>query len=95
MGQKTLLISLIVVIVIFSIILITISDEKFGLYAKKEPIKIGLTMWSGDAHAFLALDKGFFEKNNVPVELYFREDYSEIEKKYLDGELDGVLSNPN
>lgn len=92
MGQKTLLISLIVVIVIFSIILITISDEKFGLYAKKEPIKIGLTMWSGDAHAFLALDKGFFEKNNVPVELYFREDYSEIEKKYLDGELDGVFA---
>jgi NitT/TauT family transport system substrate-binding protein len=92
MRQKTLMISIIAAVVIFSIALITIQDEKFGLYAKKEPIKIGITVWSGDAHAFLALDKGFFEKNNVQVELYFKDEYSEIEKKYMDGELDGVFA---
>lgn len=80
------------IIAVSTIVLALVQDNKMWLVTEKEPIKIGITVWSGDAHAFLALKKGLFEKNSVQVELYFTDQYSEIEQKYLAGELDGIFA---
>lgn len=45
-------------------ILAMVSDASDG-----EPIKLGVKVWAPDFFSYLAQDKGFFEKNNVSVEL--------------------------
>jgi len=61
------------------------SDEPNG------PIKIAINEWPGYAHAFLAQEKGFFEKNGVDVELVFDRDYTASQQRYIDGEVNGVF----
>jgi len=72
----------------------------FGLLAEgctpkkakeKTPIKIGINAWPGIAHAYLAQEKGFFRKNDVEVELVFREEYSKIIEDYNNGRVHGNL----
>lgn len=92
MYRKSHLAIIVSITVISIIIFVLAQDEGIGIMDRKDPIKIGITVWSGDAHAFVALKKGIFEKNNVLVELYFADQYSEIEKKYLTGELDGMFA---
>jgi NitT/TauT family transport system substrate-binding protein len=55
------------------------------------PIKIAISIWPGYAHAFIAQEKGFFEKNGVQVELIFEKDYIASQKNYSDGYVDGVF----
>ncbi len=57
----------------------------------REPIKIALNVWPGYAHAFIAQEKGFFEKNNVEVELILKEEYSKAQELYINGEVDGIF----
>jgi NitT/TauT family transport system substrate-binding protein len=57
----------------------------------KTPIKIAINEWPGYAHAFLAQEKGFFEKNGVAVELIFDRDYTTSQQRYIDGEVQGVF----
>ncbi len=57
----------------------------------KTPIKIAINEWPGYAHAFLAQEKGFFEKNGVVVELIFDRDYTTSQQRYIDGEVNGVF----
>jgi len=57
----------------------------------KTPIKIAINEWPGYAHAFLAQEKGFFEKNGVAVELIFDRDYTTSQQRYIDGEVHGVF----
>ena len=64
---------------------VNISEES------KTPIKIAINEWPGYAHAFLAQEKGFFEKNGVVVELVFDRDYTASQQRYIDGEVDGVF----
>ncbi|NDB32947.1 MAG: hypothetical protein EB150_07360 [Nitrososphaeria archaeon] len=92
MVRKSILAIIVSIIAVSIIVLTLVQDDKVGLATKKDPIKIGITVWSGDAHAFLALKKGLFEKNDVQVDLYFADQYSEIEQKYLAGELDGIFA---
>lgn len=58
---------------------------------EKKPIKIALNVWPGYAYVFIAKEKGFFEKNNVEVELILEEEYSEAQELYINGEVDGVF----
>ncbi|MBT3394095.1 MAG: ABC transporter substrate-binding protein [Waddliaceae bacterium] len=58
---------------------------------EKKPIKIAISEWAGDAHAVIAKEKGFFEKNNVDVELIFIKEYSESQENYINGETDGIF----
>ncbi len=62
-----------------------------GFEAKK-PIKIGISIWQGYAHAFIAQEKGFFEKNNVSVELVLKKGVEESIELYKSGEVDGVFN---
>lgn len=57
----------------------------------KQPVKIGIDIWAGYAHAFVAREKGFFAKNGVNVELILRENTLETRKAYANHELDGTF----
>jgi len=57
----------------------------------KTPIKIAINEWPGYAHAFIAQEKGFFEKNGVVVELVFDRGYTASQQRYIDGEVSGVF----
>lgn len=59
---------------------------------EKKPIKIGISVWQGYAHAFIAQEKGFFQKNNVSVELVFKKGVEESIELYKSGEVDGVFN---
>ncbi len=59
---------------------------------EKKPIKIGISIWQGYAHAFIAQEKGFFQKNNVSVELVFKKGVAESIELYKSGEVDGVFN---
>ena len=59
---------------------------------EKKPIKIGISVWQGYAHAFIAQEKGFFGKNNVSVELVFKKGVEESIELYKSGEVDGVFN---
>ncbi len=55
------------------------------------PIKIGVLVWPGYAHAFIAEKKGIFEKNGVNVELVLKKGISDLLETYKNGEIDGIL----
>ncbi len=59
---------------------------------EKKPIRIGISVWQGYAHAFIAQEKGFFGKNNVSVELVFKKGVEESIELYKSGEVDGVFN---
>lgn len=57
----------------------------------KKPLTIVFNVWPGYSHAFIAQEKGFFQKNGVHVELILTQDYSEAQKTYNSGETDGIF----
>jgi len=59
---------------------------------ESEPLRIGVSPWPGYAHVFIAQEKGFFEKNNVDVELTYEEDFVKSQDMYRRGEIDGVFT---
>jgi len=59
---------------------------------KEQAIKIAINVWPGYAHAFIAQEKGIFEKNGVTVELMLRKDISDSTELYRHGEADGVFT---
>ncbi|HHT9138972.1 MAG TPA: ABC transporter substrate-binding protein, partial [Candidatus Wunengus sp. YC60] len=59
---------------------------------EKKPIKIGISVWQGYAHAFIAEEKGFFGKNGVSVELVFKKGVPESIELYNGGEVDGIFN---
>jgi len=48
----------------------------------KAPIKISVSTWLGWSHIFLAQEKGFFEKNNVDVELIHIHEHTAAQKPF-------------
>ena len=55
------------------------------------PVRIAINVWPGYAHAFIAQEQGFFEKNGVDVELIFNEEYSDSQKLYNKKQVDGIF----
>jgi len=84
------IIPIVIVPIVIGLVIFSISGN-FDSNQTQEPIKIAINEWPGYAHAFLAYEKGFFEKNGVSVELIFDRDYSVSQQRYVDGEVDGVF----
>ena len=60
---------------------------------EKEPVKIAInSQWPGYAHTYIAQEKGFFEKNNVDVELIPTKDDVESRQLYTNREVDGYFN---
>jgi NitT/TauT family transport system substrate-binding protein len=78
--------------ILLLICIVTGCADKAEKAKDNEPIKIGLCVWPGFAHAFIAKEKGFFEKNGVNVELVFEKEYLDTLKTYKNGDTDGVLT---
>lgn len=83
------------IIIFLSILLlicvVTGCADKAEKAKDNEPIKIGLIVWPGYAHAFIAEEKGIFEKNGVNVELVLKKGISNLLETYKNGEIDGIL----
>ena len=66
-----------------------------SLYARTnlgdKPVRISVhSLWPPNFLAYLADEKGLFEKNGVNVELLFYPDYHEVVERYALGEADGL-----
>lgn len=59
--------------------------------AQKKPIEISLSVWPGYGLAYLAQEKGFFQKNNVEVELILKKSNPESLELFTDGEVEGCF----
>lgn len=75
---------------IFLIIILLISGCA-EVAEEKEPIKIAINVWPGYASAFIAQEKGFFDRNGVDVELLLKDGYSEAQELYTNREVDGIF----
>jgi len=60
--------------------------------APKPPLKIGINLWPGYAHAFIAEKQSLFKKYGAAVELVFKSEMTEMTQLYKDRKLDGVFS---
>lgn len=56
-----------------------------------KPIKIGVDVFPGWGHVFIAEEKGFFKANGVDVEIVLNEEYLTVQRQFADGELDGAF----
>jgi len=59
--------------------------------AQKEPIKISINTCPAYAYCYIAQEKGFFEKNNVEVELILKESTPESLRLFTDGDVEGCF----
>ena len=89
--NKSVIISFIIAVVVIGGLVAYSTSTNVSEISAKTPIKIAINEWPGYAHAFLAQEKGFFEKNGVDVELVFDRDYTTSQQRYIDGEVNGVF----
>lgn len=80
-----MLVSIVIVTVIISTMFILPKNQE------QPPIRIAISDWIGYSHAFVAREKGFFEKNDVKVELVYATSYSEAQSLYLQGSVNGIF----
>lgn len=59
---------------------------------KKEPIRITLNLWPGYAYAYIAQEKGFFEKNGADVELILNRDSETSKELFKEEKADGIFT---
>jgi len=82
------------IILVFSIILILFSNS-FNLIGaqtlNEKPIRLALTLWVPNFLAYIAQEKGYFEKNNVDVNSTLIQDYADAIKDYSNREYDGMF----
>ncbi|MFK5969413.1 MAG: ABC transporter substrate-binding protein, partial [Candidatus Marithrix sp.] len=85
--KKIILFSILVIIVLLSFLFFQHQSTP-----ETQPLKIGINVWPGYAHAFIAQEKGFFNKHGVAVELILKPEISEINQLYNKNELDGLFN---
>ena len=78
--------------VLLLVCIVTGCADKAEKAKDNEPIKIGVLVWPGYAHSYIAQEKGVFEKNGVKVELILNESYVEVLESYKNGDTDGVFT---
>ena len=91
MKRTTLLIAGLTSILV--LILVALLPKVFSPIVKenKPPIRIAASTWPGWSHVFLARDKGFFEKNNVDVDIRHIPEHIDAQVPFLNHEVDGVF----
>ena len=89
--NKSVIVSVIIAAVVIGGLLAYFTTTNILEESTEKPIKIAINEWPGYAHAFIAQEKGFFEKNGVDVELVFDRDYTSSKQRYLDGTVDGIF----
>ncbi len=83
-------------ILVFSIILIIFSSS-FNLVSaqrgnvNEKPIEFSVNVWPPNFLAYIAQEKGYFEKNNVNVNLTLIQDYADAVEDYVNREHDGMF----
>ena len=83
-----ILVTLSIGIVCLSLVFTTIASANA---IPGEPIKLGLNVWVTNFLPFIAQEKGFFETNNVNVQLTLVPDYLQMIDGYYAGEFDGIM----
>lgn len=63
----------------------------FKPHQEQEPIKLAISLWSGDSHAFIAQELGIFKKNGVDVQLIYSIDYPDALTAYQNQNVDGFF----
>jgi len=81
MNKKTIISTVVVLIVIVSGIFIWQSNTK----TIEEPISLVMNVWPGYSHTIIAKERGFFEDEGVRVSLTVVEDYSESIQLFEEG----------
>ena len=79
------------VVLLLAVVAITFTAASCSKTKKKRAIKISINIWPGYAHAFIAQEKGLFEKNGVEVELVLKKDITESAELYKHDEVDGFF----
>jgi NitT/TauT family transport system substrate-binding protein len=88
LSKIKLYVTLAIVCLLYAFPTSTMDSDASGA---REPVNLGLKVWAPDFFSYLAQDKGFFERNNVKVNLTLVQDYQEIIKNYTDGNFDGMI----
>jgi len=82
------------IFLVFSIIVILFSSL-FNLIeaqiSNEKPIRLALLEWTPNLLAYIAEEKGYFEKNNVAVNLTLILNYVDAISDYSNGDYDGML----
>ena len=73
------------------LVIMFIAGCKQGKIEEKKPIKIGVDVFPGWGHIFIAQEKGFFMNNGVAVEIVLNEDYLAVQEQFADDDLDGAF----
>ncbi len=63
----------------------------FKPHQEQEPIKLAISLWSGDSHAFIAQELGIFKKNGVDVQLIYSINYPDALTAYQNQNVDGFF----
>lgn len=79
------------VVLLLAVVAIIFTAASCSKTKKKRAIKISINIWPGYAHAFIAQEKGLFEKNGVEVELVLKKDITESAELYKNDEVDGFF----
>lgn len=83
-----------IIILIIIVLLIAITIVSYFIFFKQKESKsaqIALNVWPGYAHAFIALEKGFFKENGVDVELILTQDYLEAQNLFTDNKTNAIF----
>ncbi len=81
-------------ILIFSIIIMIFSsclNLAGAQVSNDEPINLVITLWIPNFLVYVAQEKGYFEKNNVDVNVTLNREYLDMVRGYEEGEYDGTF----
>ncbi len=79
--------SFIIIVILFSSLFNLVSAQTVN----EKPVRLALVVWAPNFLAYIAEEKGYFEKNNVAVNLTFIQNYGEALRDYSNGDYDGML----
>jgi NitT/TauT family transport system substrate-binding protein len=78
---------IVIVVIVFSSSFNSIDAQT----SSEKPLKISVVVWGPNFLAYVAQEKGYFEKNNVDVNLTLFHDHADAVKDYATGEHDGLF----
>jgi NitT/TauT family transport system substrate-binding protein len=79
--------SFIIIVILFSSLFNLIEAQ----ISNEKPIGFSVNIWAPNFLVYVAQEKGYFEKNNVNVNLTLIQDYADAVRDYSNGEYDGMF----